>query len=94
VLERDGERTRLLSRWRFRRRGAAHTAFKWLAFDPAHFIMETGVLHGLKTRAERRFSTATDGAGRIAAQVAESSCVTDAEVGAEVRREGVTGGVR
>jgi hypothetical protein len=27
VLERDGERTRLLSRWRFRRRGAAHTAW-------------------------------------------------------------------
>jgi hypothetical protein len=53
VLERDGQRTRLLSRWRFRRRGAAHTAFKWLVFDPAHFIMETGVLHGLKTRAER-----------------------------------------
>jgi hypothetical protein len=51
-LERDGERTRLLSRWRFRRRGAAHTAFKWLVFDPAHFIMETGVLHGLKRRAE------------------------------------------
>jgi hypothetical protein len=22
-------------------------------FDPAHFIMETGVLHGLKARAER-----------------------------------------
>jgi hypothetical protein len=35
VLERDGRRTRLLSRWRFRRRGAAHTVFKWLAFDPA-----------------------------------------------------------
>jgi hypothetical protein len=54
VLERDGERTRLLSRWRFRRRGAAHTAFKWCVFDPAHFIMETGVLHGLKTRVERQ----------------------------------------
>jgi hypothetical protein len=53
VLERDGERTRLLSRWRFRRRGATHTAFKWCVFDPAHFIMETGVLHGLKTRVER-----------------------------------------
>jgi hypothetical protein len=51
-LERHGERTRLLSRWRFRRRGAAHGAFKWLAFDPAHFIMETGVLRGLKRRAE------------------------------------------
>jgi hypothetical protein len=54
VLERDGERTRLLSRWRFRRRGAAHTAFKWLIFDPAHFIMESGVLRGLKARVERQ----------------------------------------
>ena len=53
-LQPEGGRTRLLSRWRFRRRGAAHTAFKWLVFDPAHFIMETGVLHGLKTRAERQ----------------------------------------
>ncbi len=54
VLERHGESTRLLSRWRFRHRGAAHTAFKWFVFDPAHFIMETGVLHGLKTRVERQ----------------------------------------
>src|SRR5919197_391266 len=54
VLEHNGERTRLLSRWRFRRRGVAHSAFKWFVFDPAHFIMETGVLHGLKARAERQ----------------------------------------
>jgi hypothetical protein len=53
LLERDGERTRLLSRWRFRRRGGAHAAFTRLVFDPAHFIMERGVLRGLKTRAER-----------------------------------------
>jgi hypothetical protein len=81
VLERDGQRTRLLSRWRFRRRGAAHTAFKWLIFDPAHFIMETGVLHGLKTRVGRQAAlkppgslselapaarTAADGLGRCA----------------------------
>jgi hypothetical protein len=57
VLERDGRRTRLLSRWRFRRRGVAHTVFKWLAFDPAHFIMETGVLRGLKMRVERQAPT-------------------------------------
>lgn len=56
VLERDGRRTRLLSRWRFRRRGTAHTVFKWLVFDPAHFIMETGVLYGLKTRVEQQTS--------------------------------------
>jgi hypothetical protein len=55
-----GRRTRLLSRWRFRRRGALHTAFKWLVFDPAHFIMETGVLHGLKTRAERQAPARAD----------------------------------
>ncbi len=54
LLEGDGERTRLLSRWCFRRRGAPHRLFKALVFDPAHFVMETGVLHGLKRRAERR----------------------------------------
>ncbi len=54
LLEPDGDGARLLSRWRFRRRGAAHRVFKALVFDPAHFIMETGVLHGLKRRAERR----------------------------------------
>jgi hypothetical protein len=52
VLEDDAGRTRLLSRWRFRRRGVAHVVFKWLVFDPAHFVMETGVLRGLKGRAE------------------------------------------
>ena len=57
VLERDGAGTRLLSRWRFRRRGLAHSTFKRLVFDPAHFVMETGVLHGLKARAERARST-------------------------------------
>lgn len=52
VLTRDGERTRLISRWRFHRRGVAHSLFKRLVFDPAHFVMETGVLHGLKRRVE------------------------------------------
>jgi hypothetical protein len=53
VLEDDASRTRLLSRWRFRRRGVTHAAFKWLVFDPAHFVMETGFLRGLKRRVER-----------------------------------------
>jgi len=54
VLEPLGERgTRLLSRWRFRRRGAADALFRCLVFDPVHFIMETGVLRGVKARAER-----------------------------------------
>jgi hypothetical protein len=30
-----------------------HAAFKWLVFDPAHFVMETGFLRGLKRRVER-----------------------------------------
>jgi hypothetical protein len=43
-----------VSRWRSPRRGPAHAAFAWLVFDPAHFIMETGALRGLKVRAKRR----------------------------------------
>jgi hypothetical protein len=55
VLEPDGvSRTRLLSRWRFRRRGAGDALFKWFVFDAAHFIMETGVLRGIKSRVEQR----------------------------------------
>lgn len=53
VLEPTGRGTRLLSRWRFRRRGFGHAAFKRLLFDPAHFVMGTGVLNGLKKRAEQ-----------------------------------------
>ena len=53
LLEPHGEaETRLISRWRFQRRGLAHTIFKALLFDPAHFVMETGVLHGIKRRVE------------------------------------------
>jgi hypothetical protein len=54
VLEDDAGRTRLLSRWRFRHRGVGHAVFKWLVFDPAHFVMETGVLRGLKRRVEHQ----------------------------------------
>jgi hypothetical protein len=54
VLEESGGgRTRLVSRWRFRRRGLGDALFKRLVFDPAHFVMETGVLRGVKQRAER-----------------------------------------
>jgi hypothetical protein len=59
VPENDAGRTRLLSRWRFRRRGLVHEVFKWLVFYPAHFLMETGVLRGLKRRAER-YAPASD----------------------------------
>jgi hypothetical protein len=52
VLDDVGERTRLLSRWRFRRRGPGDVLFKRLVFDPVHFVMETGALRGLKARAE------------------------------------------
>lgn len=57
VLVPEDEGTRLISRWRFRRRGLAHRLFKRAVFDPAHFVMETGVLHGLKSRAERNPET-------------------------------------
>jgi hypothetical protein len=63
VLEPDGRRTRLLSRWRFRRRGVAHTVFKWLLFDPPHFVMETGVLQGLKARVEAARERVGDSTG-------------------------------
>ena len=54
VVEPLGERgTRLLSRWRFRRRGVADALFRRLVFDPLHFIVEIGVLRGVKVRAER-----------------------------------------
>jgi hypothetical protein len=78
TLEEVGEgRTRLLSRWRFRRRGVGDALFKWLVFDPAHFVMETGVLRGIKQRAERA-SERKNGSG-------VSGDVAPASKGAEVR---------
>jgi hypothetical protein len=71
VLDRDGERTRLVSRWRFRRRGAAHSVFKRLVFDPAHFIMEAGALRGLKTRCERRVATSGASTGRTRTEIVQ-----------------------
>jgi hypothetical protein len=49
--EHDGV-TRVLSRWRFKRR-RKRIVFAALVFDPAHFVMETAVLRGLKRRAEQ-----------------------------------------
>lgn len=66
VLEEHEGRTRLLSRWRFHRRGA-RALFGALVFDPAHFIMETGALKGIKRRAEsgsQRSRPAAAGGGR------------------------------
>jgi hypothetical protein len=68
VLQSEGDGTRLLSRWRFRRRGLTHRLFKLFVFDPAHFIMETGVLHGIKRRAEGQFS-AQEGVGGASGEV-------------------------
>jgi hypothetical protein len=97
VLQPVGGRTRLLSRWRFRRRGAVHTAFKWLVFDPAHFIMETGVLHGLKTRAERQASVTLrgDAGTHVAVRLDPGgrSAASRAEVGAAAPSEGAVGAV-
>jgi hypothetical protein len=71
VLEGDDERTRLLSRWRFRRRGTRHALFKWLVFDPAHFVMETGFLHGLKRRVEQAAAATAAAADPVHLEVAQ-----------------------
>ncbi len=52
TLGEQGGQTRVLSRWRFRRR-RGRALFAALVFDPMHFVMETGMLRGLKRRAER-----------------------------------------
>jgi hypothetical protein len=78
VLEEAGRgRTRLLSRWRFRRRGLGDALFKRFVFDPPHFVMETGVLRGIKQRAEQP-SESKNGSGVAVDVVPESD-------GAEVR---------
>jgi hypothetical protein len=53
-----GGRTRLLSRWNERIRWP-ELPFRLFMYEPAHFVMETGVLHGLKKRVEG-YSTVSD----------------------------------
>jgi hypothetical protein len=48
----DGQATRLLARTRARRRHGIGGAFDFTAGEPAHLIMEFGVLRGVKHRAE------------------------------------------
>ena len=35
--------------------GMAKRAFDYLVFDPAHFVMERGMMRGIKERAELSF---------------------------------------
>jgi hypothetical protein len=48
-----GTGTRLLSRERKVRRRGGGRLFDLFVFDLAHFVMDTGVLHGVRDRAER-----------------------------------------
>jgi hypothetical protein len=48
-----GFRTRLLSRERKAKRHGAGLLFELLVFEPAHFVMDTGFLHGVRDRAEQ-----------------------------------------
>jgi len=54
ILEPEGEKaSRLIMRSRGRSAGWWKRAFDYFIFDPAHFIMERGMLLGIKERAER-----------------------------------------
>jgi len=54
ILEPEGENaSRLIMRTRGRSTGLFKRAFDYFVFDPAHFIMERGMLLGIKRRAER-----------------------------------------
>jgi len=56
VLEPLGSsRTRLIVRWQQAAGGLGRALFFYVLFEPAHFIMERGMLLGIKRRAERVF---------------------------------------
>jgi hypothetical protein len=60
MLDSAGDRhARLVARTRADRKGMLGTAVEALLGEPAHFVMEVGVLRGIKSRAERH-----DGARR------------------------------
>ncbi len=59
----DGRRTRLIVRWQQSVRTPFARAYMYLVFEPAHFLMETGMMKGLRARAE---TTAEDGGPRCA----------------------------
>lgn len=49
----DAETSRLLVRWQTNPRDPLWAAFAYLVLEPAHALMETGMLRGIKCRAER-----------------------------------------
>jgi hypothetical protein len=54
ILEPAGENSsRLIMRSRGRSTGLLKRAFDYFVFDPAHFVMERGMMLGIKRRAER-----------------------------------------
>jgi hypothetical protein len=57
IVDPEGENaSRLIMRSRGRSTGLLKRAFDYLVFDPAHFIMERGMMLGIKERAERASS--------------------------------------
>jgi len=55
----DAGTTRLIARTRASRKGLVGSISEALIAEPAHFLMEMGVLRGVKHRAERQASTTT-----------------------------------
>lgn len=54
IVEPEGKNaSRLIMRSRGRSKGLLKRAFDYLVFDPVHFIMERGMMLGIKERAER-----------------------------------------
>lgn len=50
----DGDRTRLIVRYPFDWSGSTPLMlFYFTTFEPAHFIMESGMMMGIKTRSEQ-----------------------------------------
>jgi hypothetical protein len=49
----DGQTTRLIVRYPMRPEEFGHRILSFAIFEPAHFVMESGMLLGLKRRAER-----------------------------------------
>lgn len=86
----DASSSRLLVRWRTCWRETVPAAFaRAFLLEPAHFVMERGMLRGVRARAERAARAGPPGPGRPAPRLSPPRCPVVHSTSLRVRAEAV-----